>query len=94
MFDQRGELPFLPFGNPIGPSTLLGMVSLSNHFVPASRGGVYIELSTNTAMSVKCLLRIVPTLTVFPLRFSFLQKGLQSLLDIVGFKQLVEIDLL
>jgi hypothetical protein len=54
-----------PGGNPIGPSTLLRMVSLpfeclraglrvslsrtlslsnrSNHFVPASRGGVYIE---------------------------------------------------
>ncbi len=31
MFDQRGELPLLPFGNPIG-------------FVPATRGGVYIEL--------------------------------------------------
>ncbi len=31
MFDQRGEFPLLPFGNPIG-------------FVPASRGGVYIEL--------------------------------------------------
>ena len=30
MFDQRGELPLLPFGNPIG-------------FVPASRGGIYIE---------------------------------------------------
>ncbi len=30
MFDQWGELPLLPFGNPIG-------------FVPASRGGVYIE---------------------------------------------------
>ena len=30
MFDQRGELPLLPSGNPIG-------------FVPASRGGVYIE---------------------------------------------------
>jgi len=30
VFDQRGELPILPFGNPIG-------------FVPASRGGVYIE---------------------------------------------------
>jgi len=30
VFDQRGELPLLPFGNPIG-------------FVPASRGGVYIE---------------------------------------------------
>jgi hypothetical protein len=42
VFDQRGELPLLPFGNPIGPSTLLRMVSLSNHFVPASRGGVYI----------------------------------------------------
>ncbi len=41
VFDQRGELPLLPFGNPIGPSTLLRMVSLSNHFVPASRGGVY-----------------------------------------------------
>jgi len=34
VFDQWGELPFLPFGNPIG-------------FVPASRGGVYIELSNN-----------------------------------------------
>ncbi len=32
MFDQREELPLLPFGNPIG-------------FVPASRGGVYIESS-------------------------------------------------
>ncbi len=32
MFDQRGELPLLPFGNPIG-------------FVPVSRGGVYIESS-------------------------------------------------
>ncbi len=31
MFDQRGELPLLPFGNPIG-------------IVPASRGGIYIEL--------------------------------------------------
>ncbi len=31
VFDQRGELPLLPFGNPIG-------------FVPASRSGVYIEL--------------------------------------------------
>jgi len=30
VFVQRGELPLLPFGNPIG-------------FVPASRGGVYIE---------------------------------------------------
>ena len=30
MFDQRGELPLLPFGNPIG-------------FVPALKGGVYIE---------------------------------------------------
>jgi hypothetical protein len=30
MFDQWGELPLLPFGNPIG-------------FVPASRGEVYIE---------------------------------------------------
>ncbi len=30
VFDQRGELPLLPFGNPIG-------------FVPASRGKVYIE---------------------------------------------------
>ena len=30
MFDQREELPLLPFGNPID-------------FVPASRGGVYIE---------------------------------------------------
>ncbi len=28
MFDQRGELPLLPFGYPIG-------------FVPASRDGVY-----------------------------------------------------
>ncbi|MFB3121789.1 MAG: hypothetical protein ACE10H_06335, partial [Candidatus Binatia bacterium] len=33
--------PRLHGGNPIGPSTLLRMVSLSNHFVPASRGGVY-----------------------------------------------------
>ena len=32
MVDQREELPLLPFGNPIG-------------FVPASRGGVYIELN-------------------------------------------------
>ncbi|MEE9550600.1 MAG: hypothetical protein V3W08_09420, partial [Candidatus Binatia bacterium] len=32
MFDQRGELPLLPFGNPIG-------------FVPASRGGAYIGLT-------------------------------------------------
>ncbi len=31
MVDQREELPFLPFGNPIG-------------FVPASRGGIYIKL--------------------------------------------------
>ncbi len=31
MFDQRGELPLLPFGNPIG-------------FVLASRGGAYIIL--------------------------------------------------
>ncbi len=31
MFDQRGELPLLPFGNPTG-------------FVPASRGGMYIKL--------------------------------------------------
>ncbi len=30
MFDQRGELPLLPFGYPIG-------------LVPASRGGVYIK---------------------------------------------------
>jgi hypothetical protein len=30
VFDQREELPLLPFGYPIG-------------FVPASRGGVYIE---------------------------------------------------
>ena len=30
VFDQMGELPLLPFGNPIG-------------FVPASRGGVYIK---------------------------------------------------
>jgi len=66
MFDQRGELALLPFGYPIGPSTLLRMVSLpfeglraglrvslsrtlslsnrSNHFVPASRGGVYIRI--------------------------------------------------
>ncbi len=35
--------PRLHEGNPIGPSTLLRMVSLSNHFVPASRGGVYIK---------------------------------------------------
>jgi hypothetical protein len=31
VFDQREELPLLPFGNPIG-------------FVPDSKGGVYIEL--------------------------------------------------
>ena len=30
MFDQREELPLLPFGNPIG-------------FVPASRGGVNLK---------------------------------------------------
>jgi len=30
VFDQRGELPLLPFGNPIG-------------FVPASRGGVTLN---------------------------------------------------
>jgi len=30
VFDQRGELPLLPFENPIG-------------FVPASRGEFYIE---------------------------------------------------
>ncbi len=30
LFDQRGELPLLPFGYPIG-------------FVPASRGEVYIK---------------------------------------------------
>ncbi len=53
---KGGELPLLTFGNPIGPSTLLRMVSLpfeglravslsnrSNHFVPASRGGVTLE---------------------------------------------------
>jgi hypothetical protein len=32
VFDQREELPLLPFGNPIG-------------YVPASRGGVYTELN-------------------------------------------------
>ncbi len=36
MFDQRGELPLLPFGNPIG-------------FVPALRGGVYIEKEDSPA---------------------------------------------
>jgi hypothetical protein len=36
--------PQLHGGNPIGPSTLLRMVSLSNHFVAASRGGIYIKL--------------------------------------------------
>jgi len=30
VFDQRGELPLLPFGNPIG-------------FMPALRGEIYIE---------------------------------------------------
>ncbi len=35
MFDQRGELPLLPFGNPIG-------------FVPGSRGGIYIKLPLTT----------------------------------------------
>ncbi len=34
VFDHWGELPLLPFGNPIG-------------FVPASRGGVYIELKSS-----------------------------------------------
>ncbi len=53
MFDQRGELPLLPFGNPIGPSTLLRMVSVSNHFVPASRGGVYIESKQGTRVCGK-----------------------------------------
>jgi len=38
VFDQRGELPLLPFGNPIG-------------FVPASRGGVYIDLFTSYGMA-------------------------------------------
>ena len=38
MFDQRGELPLLPFRNPIG-------------FVPASRGRVYIESNTFDLMT-------------------------------------------
>ncbi len=38
MFDQRGELPLLPFGNPIG-------------VVPASRGGVYIKSKTRQAFA-------------------------------------------
>ena len=44
MFDQRGELPLLPFGNPIG-------------FVPASRVGVYIE---STALMQKTLQAVHP----------------------------------
>jgi len=36
VFDQWGELPLLPFGNPIG-------------FVPASRGGIYIKLISKMA---------------------------------------------
>ena len=54
MFDHKGELPLLPLwsngpllhgGNPIGPSTLLWMVSLSNHFVPAASREVTNNLS-------------------------------------------------
>ena len=37
MFDQKGELPLLPFGSPIG-------------FVPASRGGIYIKHMSNHSM--------------------------------------------
>ncbi len=42
MFDQRGELPLLPFGNPIG-------------FVPASIGGVYSELNAGVVKLVDAL---------------------------------------
>ncbi len=37
MFDQRGELPLLPFGNPIG-------------FVPASRGGVNLKFKEGASV--------------------------------------------
>jgi len=47
VFDQRGELPLLPFGNPIG-------------FVPASRGGVYIKL---TIISFSSRIGPVPSLS-------------------------------
>ena len=42
MLDQRGELPLLPFGNPIG-------------FVPASRGGVYIKFCLMIMFSLRLL---------------------------------------
>jgi len=37
VFDQKGELPLLPFGNPIG-------------FVPVSRGGIYIKYLSNKSI--------------------------------------------
>ncbi len=53
MFDQRGELPLLPFGNPIG-------------FVPASRGGVYIE--SIVTRSVESRFIYSPVLRLMPSR--------------------------
>jgi len=41
VFDQWGELPLLPFGNPIG-------------FVPASRGGVNLKY-TNDGYYIKVI---------------------------------------
>jgi len=40
VFDQREELPLLPFGNPIG-------------FVPASRGGVNLKSMVNNEVGAK-----------------------------------------
>ncbi len=34
VFDQREELPLFPFGYPIGPSTLLRIMSLSTTLCP------------------------------------------------------------
>ncbi len=61
VFDQRGELPPLPFGNPIG-------------FVPASRGGVYIKLpltAFGNSRKDKTQSTIPPltSLSLFPVRF-------------------------
>ncbi len=56
--------PRLHGGNPIGPSTLLRMVSLSNHFVPASRGGVYIE--SMIYVSYRNILKLLINNTVTP----------------------------
>ena len=60
MFDQRGELPLLPLGNPIGPSTLLRIVSLSNHFVPASRGEIYIESTGGRLLNLSAVASSTP----------------------------------